>query len=49
MVLYSLFEEQLRHEAELNARMAEAGSDSFAESLSYFPRRPTMTTAHAGT
>src|SRR6201998_583649 len=38
VVLYSLFEEQLRREAELNARMAEAGSDSFAESLSYFPR-----------
>ena len=37
VVLYSLFEEQLRREAELNARMAEAGSDSFAESLSYFP------------
>jgi len=37
VVLYSLFEEQLRREAELNARMAEAGSESFAESLSYFP------------
>jgi dihydroorotate dehydrogenase (fumarate) len=38
VVLYSLFEEQLRHEVELNARMAEAGTDSFAESLSYFPQ-----------
>jgi dihydroorotate dehydrogenase (fumarate) len=37
VVLYSLFEEQLRREAEQNARLAEAGSDSFAESLSYFP------------
>ena len=37
IVLYSLFEEQLRREAELNARMADAGSESFAESLSYFP------------
>ena len=37
VVLYSLFEEQLRREAELNARMAEVGTDSFAESLSYFP------------
>ncbi len=37
VVLYSLFEEQLRREAELNARLAEAGTDSFAESLSYFP------------
>ena len=37
VVLYSLFEEQLRREAAKNARLAEAGSDSFAESLSYFP------------
>src|SRR5450755_2680025 len=37
IVLHSLFEEQLREEAELNARLADAGSESFAESLSYFP------------
>src|SRR5579859_3624439 len=37
VVLYSLFEEQLRREAEQNARLADAGTDSFAESLSYFP------------
>ena len=37
VVLYSLFEEQLQREAVLNARLAEAGSESFAESLSYFP------------
>jgi dihydroorotate dehydrogenase (fumarate) len=37
IVLYSLFEEQLRREAALNARLADAGSESFAESLSYFP------------
>ncbi|HJY60059.1 MAG TPA: dihydroorotate dehydrogenase-like protein [Streptosporangiaceae bacterium] len=37
VVLYSLFEEQLRQEAEQNARLADAGTDSFAESLSYFP------------
>jgi dihydroorotate dehydrogenase (fumarate) len=37
VVLYSLFEEQVRDEAELDARMADAGSESFAESLSYFP------------
>jgi len=36
VVLFSLFEEQLRHEAEQNARLADAGTDSFAESLSYF-------------
>jgi dihydroorotate dehydrogenase (fumarate) len=37
VVLHSLFEEQLREEAELNARLADAGTESFAESLSYFP------------
>jgi dihydroorotate dehydrogenase (fumarate) len=37
VVLYSLFEEQLRDEATLNARLTEAGSESFAESLTYFP------------
>jgi dihydroorotate dehydrogenase (fumarate) len=37
VVLYSLFEEQLRREAERNARLADAGTESFAESLSYFP------------
>jgi dihydroorotate dehydrogenase (fumarate) len=37
VVLYSLFEEQLRREAEQNARVAEAGAESFAEALSYFP------------
>jgi len=37
VVLYSLFEEQVRREAEQDARLADAGSESFAESLSYFP------------
>jgi dihydroorotate dehydrogenase (fumarate) len=37
VVLYSLFEEQLRHEAEQNAQLTDLGSESFAESLSYFP------------
>jgi dihydroorotate dehydrogenase (fumarate) len=37
VVLYSLFEEQVRREAEQNARLVDAGSESFAESLSYFP------------
>ena len=37
VVLHSLFEEQLREEAELNVRLADAGTESFAESLSYFP------------
>ena len=38
VVLYSLFEEQLRIEAEGVARMTTAGTESFGESLSYFPR-----------
>ncbi len=37
VVLYSLFEEQLRREAARNAALADAGTESFAESLSYFP------------
>ncbi|BDX33567.1 dihydroorotate dehydrogenase [Mycobacterium antarcticum] len=38
VVLYSLFEEQLRAEAERDAQLSQAGSESFGESLSYFPR-----------
>jgi len=37
VVLYSLFEEQLRRQAAQDARLADAGTESFAESLSYFP------------
>jgi dihydroorotate dehydrogenase (fumarate) len=41
VVLHSLFEEQLRaQEEELNQRL-EQGSESFAESLSYFPKMST--------
>ncbi len=37
VVLYSLFEEQLRREAERDARLAAQGNESYAESLTYFP------------
>jgi dihydroorotate dehydrogenase (fumarate) len=37
VVLHSLFEEELAEETARNARLAEAGTESFAESLSYFP------------
>jgi dihydroorotate dehydrogenase (fumarate) len=37
IVLFSLFEEQIRYENESFEYLAEAGSESFAESLSYFP------------
>lgn len=37
VVLPSLFEEQLLREADVNARLVDAGTESFAESLSYFP------------
>jgi dihydroorotate dehydrogenase (fumarate) len=37
VVIYSLFEEQLRREAEYDERMAAQGNESYAESLSYFP------------
>ena len=44
IVLYSLFEEQLRQESlELDYRLA-AGTESFAESLSYFPARSEFRT-----
>jgi dihydroorotate dehydrogenase (fumarate) len=37
VVLYSLFEEQVLNEQAENARLVDAGTESFAESLSYFP------------
>ena len=37
IVLYSLFEEQVRREEAENASLVDAGTESFAESLSYFP------------
>jgi dihydroorotate dehydrogenase (fumarate) len=37
VVLCSLFEEQIRREAAQNAALAEAGTESFAESPTYFP------------
>jgi dihydroorotate dehydrogenase (fumarate) len=37
VVLYSLFEEQLLKEAAQNNRLVDAGAESFAEALSYFP------------
>lgn len=40
VVIHSLFEEQLRREAEYNERMAAQGNESYAESLTYFP--PTV-------
>jgi dihydroorotate dehydrogenase (fumarate) len=41
VVLHSLFEEELAEEAARNARLVEAGTESFAESLSYFPETAT--------
>ena len=38
VVLFSLFEEQLRLEEAHELALLEAGSESFAEALSYFPR-----------
>jgi dihydroorotate dehydrogenase (fumarate) len=48
VVLYSLFEEQIRQEAEQNARLARAGADSFPEALSYFPAQPAAESADPG-
>ncbi|GAA1394117.1 dihydroorotate dehydrogenase-like protein [Luteococcus peritonei] len=43
VVMYSLFEEQLRHEEARAAAITEAHEESFAEAMSYFPTRPTNT------
>jgi len=37
VVMFSLFEEQIRHENDSFSHLIESGSQSFAESLSYFP------------
>jgi dihydroorotate dehydrogenase (fumarate) len=37
IVMFSLFEEQIHHENEAFSHFLEAGTQSFAESLSYFP------------
>jgi dihydroorotate dehydrogenase (fumarate) len=37
VVLYTLFVEEVRREAEEDARLAEAGTEIFSEALSYFP------------
>jgi dihydroorotate dehydrogenase (fumarate) len=37
IVMFSLFEEQIRHENEAFSHLMESGTQSFAESLSYFP------------
>jgi dihydroorotate dehydrogenase (fumarate) len=37
IVLFSLFEEQIKHENEEFSHLMESGTQSFAESLSYFP------------
>ncbi|MGI5950407.1 MAG: dihydroorotate dehydrogenase-like protein [Brooklawnia sp.] len=41
IVMYSLFEEQIRHEAEREAALMDGPADSFAEALSYFPVTPS--------
>jgi dihydroorotate dehydrogenase (fumarate) len=43
VVLPSLFEEELDREAARHGALAEAGTESFAEALSYFPEPPEPT------
>ncbi len=43
VVLPSLFEEEVERETRLNEALAEAGTESFAESLSYFPSEAEAT------
>lgn len=42
VVMHSLFEEEVLEEVEREGALAEAGSDSFAESLSYFAQVPGL-------
>jgi len=48
IVLYSLFEEQLRQEAQELDYHLSAGTESFAESLTYFPMRGEFHTGPEG-
>ena len=48
IVLYSLFEEQLREEAQELDDHLSAGTESFAESLTYFPMRAEFRTGPEG-
>jgi dihydroorotate dehydrogenase (fumarate) len=48
VVLYSLFEEQLRQESLELERDLNAGTESFAESLTYFPRSSEFHTGPEG-
>ncbi|MBS1851051.1 MAG: dihydroorotate dehydrogenase-like protein [Acidobacteria bacterium] len=48
VVLYSLFEEQLRQESVLLEHNLAAGTESFAESLTYFPRQEEFHTGPEG-
>lgn len=41
IVMYSLFEEQIRYEAEREVEIMDEASNSFAEALSYFPTTPS--------
>ena len=49
VVLPSLFEEEVRREAAQNVAAWETGTDSFAESLSYFPTSTAWTRTRAAT
>jgi dihydroorotate dehydrogenase (fumarate) len=40
VVMYSLFQEQVEHEDAAHDHAMEAGTESFAEALSYFPAQP---------
>ena len=41
IVMYSLFEEQIRHESAREAELLDRSTESFAEALSYFPIEPS--------
>ena len=48
VLLYSLFEEEIRREAESNARLANQYNETYAESVTYFRPRCSATMAPTG-
>ena len=49
VVMFSLFEEQIRHDSAALEHFMTLGSESFGEAVSYFPRFRTTTSAPVST
>ena len=49
VVMFSLFEEQIRHDSAALEHFMRLGSESFGEAVSYFPASRTTTSGRAST